>query len=82
MWRQVEPRVEQAEAVAVGVGVVAVARVSGHGGQVDLDGEVDAGIARQVIEIVVNRQCRLAGRELDRLLDPYLVSGRRGRAAP
>ncbi len=47
------------------VGVVAVGCVAGHGGQVDLDGEVETDVGGQVVEFVVDRQRRLAGGELD-----------------
>ena len=68
--------------VAMGIGIIAVVGVSGHGGEVDLDGEMQARLAGQVIELVMDLELRRAGGQLDRLLDPDRVPIGMARAAP
>ncbi len=67
---QVDPLVEHSELDAGGVGIESVGGMPGHRGQVDLDAEMEADAGGQVVELVMDRQARLAGQKLDRLLEP------------
>ncbi len=48
--------------------------MSGHRGEIELDGEVQAGLTRQIEELVVDLNRRRSGGQRDRLLDAHGVA--------
>ena len=55
------------------IGIIAVVSVSSHRGEVDLDGKMQAGVAGQVKQLVMDLDDWHAGGQSDRLLDSHRV---------
>ena len=68
--RQVQPRAEIADRVAIGIAEVAVVDPAGHAGEVQLDREMRRAVPRQTVQKIDDLQRRAAGIERQALGDP------------